>query len=1061
MEECPKFRFLFLLLTFFPADAEWVIAPRKLYENHDYRGLEYIARIRSDKENFTKVIYSLYGPGVNEPPMNIFGINADSGYVKIYAILDREEISTYQLKGVATFINGTRAENDLPLPITVLDENDCTPVIKQQTSSVFEASAVGTVVMKLIATDADQANTLHSQIFYSIVQESNSGGMFFLNSKTGELIVQRKTLDRETQDTYKLTIRAADLNGQAGGNVGMGQIEVKILDINDNIPTLEKEFYEASVQENTINKEVLRIKAIDLDVMHTDNWLAVYEITDGNQAGYFSITTDAQTNEGIIMINKALDYEELKVVNLEVSVRNKAEYNFGSSGGPTGAGGKGYPIKINVINQKEGPRFHPSVKVVTISEDHTLVTLNTVISTYAALDTDTGLTATNVRYAKIYDEDNWLIIDEHTADIKLNKLPDRESKFLINGTYYAKIICITNDSPSKTATGTIAIQVEDFNDHCPRLTGTTQTMCFEDTAVYATAVDKDEFPNSAPFDFRVIHSKSSGKWTVEPLNETTVILRDHAHLWPGVHKVALEIKDQQGKACGEVQVMDVIVCACEENTKKCGPRPTKTVEFGPSGILVMLLGLLLLLLLPLLLLFCMCGGAGALGDFKAIPFDTKQQLISYHTEGQGEDKDVPLFTSPVEVDGGGRVITKDINNLSGSATLGAGGGGGVFGGGMHSSTWTENQYNQYSYYGRQGHKGYMQGGTLGTFTGHEHSLTQSAFDGMALSEEFLGDYYLNKATHVSQQSQLKDGFRVYDYEGQESLAGSVGCCSLLEQDNDLSFLDDLGPKFKKLAEICQGSAIVTETVDAGLSVSLPRPVSPRPVSPIMPSTHTHVHTHSETIRDRERVNLSSSHVSSGSSTLIQERKTERSLPNVQVQVPTQTLLIQQPAMYYAATPMYVVDPNPKPQVVLVAGAVQQGQVAVGQVGLTQGLVQVGGLQGSQGVVLVDRQLGSTKAGQAAQTSASRSQHVIVVEEGSVQEQGAQGFTHTSQESTGQALEGIGQGAVSVVESRVGSIGSAGSIEDFGLTAVRRVQGSQRVAVQHKKVSVTESRESRA
>lgn len=42
--------------------------------------------------------------------------------------------------------------------------------------------------------------------------------------------------------------------------------------------------------------------------------------------------------------------------------------------------------------------------------------------------------------------------------------------------------------------------------------------------------------------------------------------------------------------------------------------------------------------IPLLLFFCLCGGAAAIGDFKAIPFDTKQQLISYHTEGQGEDK---------------------------------------------------------------------------------------------------------------------------------------------------------------------------------------------------------------------------------------------------------------------------------------------------------------------------------------------------------------------------------------------------------------------------------------
>lgn len=58
------------------------------------------------------------------------------------------------------------------------------------------------------------------------------------------------------------------------------------------------------MEENTINVEVMRIKAIDLDLIHTDSWLAVYEITSGNEAGYFSITTDSKTNEGIIMIHK-------------------------------------------------------------------------------------------------------------------------------------------------------------------------------------------------------------------------------------------------------------------------------------------------------------------------------------------------------------------------------------------------------------------------------------------------------------------------------------------------------------------------------------------------------------------------------------------------------------------------------------------------------------------------------------------------------------------------------------------------------------------------------------
>lgn len=94
---------------------------------------------------------------------------------------------------------------------------------------------------------------------------------------------------------------------------------------------------------------------------------------------------------------QALDYEEIKVLNLEVSVSNKAPYNFGNT--PTGAlSPKPYPIKINVKNQKEGPRFQPNVKVVTISEGHTSSFINKVITNYAAIDSDTLQQATNVRY---------------------------------------------------------------------------------------------------------------------------------------------------------------------------------------------------------------------------------------------------------------------------------------------------------------------------------------------------------------------------------------------------------------------------------------------------------------------------------------------------------------------------------------------------------------------------------------------------------------------------------------------------------------------------------------
>lgn len=76
------------------------------------------------------------------------------------------------------------------------------------------------------------------------------------------------------------------------------------------------------------------------------------------------------------------------------------------------------------------------------------------------------------------------------------------------------------DLPSKTATGTIAIQVEDFNDHCPTLTSKVQTLCTDKDAVLVTAVDEDSPPNGAPFTFNVVPEGTKGKWTIEHLNGT-------------------------------------------------------------------------------------------------------------------------------------------------------------------------------------------------------------------------------------------------------------------------------------------------------------------------------------------------------------------------------------------------------------------------------------------------------------------------------------------------------------------------------------------------------------
>lgn len=74
-----------------------------------------------------------------------------------------------------------------------------------------------------------------------------------------------------------------------------------------------------------------------------------------------------------------------------------------------------------------------------------------------------------------------------------------------------------------------------------------------------------------------------------------------------------------------------------------------------------------------------------------------------------------------------------------------------------------------------------------------------------------------KASSEAANMAASDCLLEYYFEGQGSAAGSVGCCSLQGPDEDLQFLDDLGPKFKTLAEICS---------------------PPRPATPQTHPTHT-------------------------------------------------------------------------------------------------------------------------------------------------------------------------------------------------------------------------------
>ncbi|XP_058613070.1 desmoglein-2-like protein isoform X2 [Onychostoma macrolepis] len=802
-------------------------------------------QIRSDNDETMMLHYTLRGPGANQPPVGYFAVDTYKGLVRITRPLDREERQNYTLIGTAWYANNTIAEDNVKINIIVEDQNDNPPVfIKPERSSIYEGSPVGTFVTQVVAKDADEPNTLHTKIAYSLIkQEPNNGTLFFaVHKDSGTISVKNPTLDREVHRSFVLTVQAADMYGSPEGNSATATVFIDILDVNDNIPILEKDEFSASIDENEAPIEVLTIQALDNDEERTDNWLAEVIIVSGNEDGRFSIETDPKTNMGVLYLNKPVDFESASDMNLKLVVANKARpgaplgSGAGAAGGGAGASGAGggagasgagggagasgagggagasgagggaggqpvffggsasnqktYSVKISVKNKPEGPKFKPKLKPISVSEN-TKNYFPRVIDTYTAIEEDTDKTAEKVKYAKGYDPDNWISIDKDTAEIKLNKVPDRESPFVVNGTYYAKILCITDELPSQTSTGTIALQVEDLNDNCPKLLNNVQTVCSDTRVVNVTAEDEDSDPNGAPLEFRLIQEKTMGKWNLQQINDVSASLLAEDDLWPGFYEVTMEIRDKQGLACPDEQVLRLEVCTCSEGTfcvSKVAAVHTTSASFGAAGISFLILGFVCLILALVAIVKCDFGNHGK--KFIDMPFETKQHLISYCTEGKGIDGDGLLMGILPEVhnEGSNEIklskeplgMVEDKSNLTVDEI---------------QVPWSNQAVNSSKMVGM------MQKSAFGGFyydTNMENSARwQEEQDSL---DAFLEKYLAHKSTYISENDSPKQGPKHYDYEGEGSVASSIG--SFIESNDDLEFLNNLGSKFNTLAEVC-------------------------------------------------------------------------------------------------------------------------------------------------------------------------------------------------------------------------------------------------------------------
>ncbi|XP_055674863.1 cadherin-1-like isoform X1 [Falco peregrinus] len=198
---------------------DWVIPPINCPENERGPFPKKLVQIKSNKDKETTVFYSITGQGADTPPVGVFTIERETGWLEVTKPLDREEIDKYVLFSHAVSANGQPVEDPMEIIITVTDQNDNRPIFTQAVfnGTVLEGAEPGTHVLQVLATDQDDmVNSNNGIVLYSILRQTPGWPqphMFAINPSTGAIFVTAAGLVAQMVPEYTLEVQAADMDG--------------------------------------------------------------------------------------------------------------------------------------------------------------------------------------------------------------------------------------------------------------------------------------------------------------------------------------------------------------------------------------------------------------------------------------------------------------------------------------------------------------------------------------------------------------------------------------------------------------------------------------------------------------------------------------------------------------------------------------------------------------------------------------------------------------------------------------------------------------------------------
>ncbi|KAK5615077.1 Chromodomain-helicase DNA-binding protein, partial [Crenichthys baileyi] len=628
---------------------DWVIPPINIPENSRGQFPEDLVTIRSNKDKNGALRYSVTGPGADQPPTGIFIINPVSGQLSVTKPLDREHISNFHLRAHAVDTNGNQVENPTDIIINIIDQNDNRPEFMHAifNGSVPEGSKPGSFVMTVTAVDKDDPKTANGMLRYKILSQnpqSPSYNMFTINNRTGDIITVAAGLDREKVPQYTLIIQATDMEGNPTyGLSNTATTVIRITDVNDNPPEFTTDAFFGEVHENRVNVIVANLSVTDKDQPLTPAWNTVYRIISGDLDGHFSIPTDPTTNEGLITVVKPIDFELTRSFMLIVEAENVIPLAHGIHLPRQSTA----TVSVRILDINESPEFNPNPKTIKLEEG---LPVGSLLTTFTARDPDSLMRQT-IRYSKIYDPANWLLIDPVNGRISTIGILDRESPLIKNNLYNVTFMASDNGIPPASGTGTLQIYLLDINDNAPNVFPSEVEMCEkpDPRSLNITANDPDLNPNAGPFVFELANRPSDVRrnWTLSRLNGEYAQLRLRiGSLASGIYKLPIVITDSGNLPMSNTSFLTVKVCQCDRHGDCVDMEKMIAAGLGTGAIIGILICIIILLVLVLLLVMWMKRRDKERQAKQLLidpDDDVRDNILKYDEEGGGEeDQDYDL-----------------------------------------------------------------------------------------------------------------------------------------------------------------------------------------------------------------------------------------------------------------------------------------------------------------------------------------------------------------------------------------------------------------------------------